>query len=552
MAEWLRRLGDLSVTELEGPMEAFLIEMESQGLAQRLTLPGAVAQPERWISTEDAPRYRAAFFADPPDAEAARVIFQRFLETHALVGLEDVLRRYPFQRVWAQRQLEEWLRAGRAVRVEGERVATPGNLEQVQRGSLGLRRREVVACQPAAFADFVARWQGLHPAGRRGGPEGLAEVLGRLQGLALPMDLWEQTVLPARVHGYQPRWLDDWVAGGSGVWVARGETITFLHRSMLAQLAPHESSPLEESLRRVGEALANGGADFLSDLALKTQLAPSEVRKHLWELVRRGLVSCDRVEVARAGEPSDEPVTNRKSSLRALRRLAVQRPEGRWEWLRWGRPSPEEAALAQCSLLLERYGLAAKELAALDESLLPWRVLYEVLSRLELTGEVRRGYFVEGLSGAQFALPEAMDLLQEADVPTRAAATVLLLHSLDPANLYGAGAPFDVPLLDGGTRTLSRRPGNWVAQKAGRPVLLIESQGKKLTALASASRDDVIAAVKTLPSMFAPGVDLTVRHKLTVEEWNGEPVTKTPGRELLEAAGFVRDYQGMTLYAAWR
>ncbi len=124
----------------------------------------------------------------------------------------------------------------------------------------------------------------------------------------------------------------------------------------------------------------------------------------------------------------------------------------------------------------------------------------------------------------------------------------MLLHSLDPANLYGSGAPFDMPLLDGGVRSLLRRPGNWLALRAGRPVLLVEQQGRRLTALPSASREDVTAAVACLPDLCGRG---PTRHKLTVEEWNGQPVTTTEGRELLEAAGFVRDYQGMTLYAAW-
>jgi ATP-dependent Lhr-like helicase len=194
--------------------------------------------------------------------------------------------------------------------------------------------------------------------------------------------------------------------------------------------------------------------------------------------------------------------------------------------------------------------VAARELALLDPGMPPWRVLYDVLSRMELAGEVRRGYFVEGLSGAQFASPEAARLLRELDVPSSAAEPVLLLHSQDPANLYGSGAPFDVPLLDGGTRPLARRAGNWLAMRAGRPVLLAEQQGRRLTALASASRDDVAAAVACLPGLLdggGPG-----RHKLCVEEWNGRPVTATEGRELLEAAGFVRDYQGMALYGAWR
>jgi len=128
----------------------------------------------------------------------------------------------------------------------------------------------------------------------------------------------------------------------------------------------------------------------------------------------------------------------------------------------------------------------------------------------------------------------------------------VLLHSMDSANLYGSGAPFDIPLLDGGTRPLLRRSGNWLVLRAGRPVLLIEQQGKRLTALASASREDVSAAVARLPGILDNRRGLSARHKLTVEEWNGQPVTSSEGRELLEAAGFVRDYQAMTLYAVWK
>src|SRR5262249_41812529 len=151
-------------------------------------------------------------------------------------------------------------------------------------------------------------------------------------------------------------------------------------------------------------------------------------------------------------------------------------PEGRWSLLRWGRPEPEAHAVYLATLLLQRYGIAARELALLDSGMLPWRVLYEVLSRMELAGEVRRGYFVEGMSGAQFALPEAALRLQELALPSTATAPVVLLHSLDPANLYGSGAPFDVSLLDGGTRPLVRRAGNWLTVRAGRPVLLVEQQ----------------------------------------------------------------------------
>src|SRR5262249_5344703 len=144
-------------------------------------------------------------------------------------------------------------------------------------------------------------------------------------------------------------------------------------------------------------------------------------------------------------EPRSRPGT-RLPALREMRRGVDHRLEGRWSLLPWGQPDAETHAGLQAYLLLQRHGVAAPELALMDPSMLPWRVLYEVLSRMELSGDVRRGYFVEGMAGAQFALPEAAQMLQDLQLPSTAAAPVILLHSLDPANLYGSGAPFDIPL----------------------------------------------------------------------------------------------------------
>jgi len=279
-------------------------------------------------------------------------------------------------------------------------------------------------------------------------------------------------------------------------------------------------------------------------------LTPGEVRTALWDLVRRGWVSNDRFDAVRKGQqvspPERTPATARSLMRSRLRPPSVA--EGRWSLLPWGQPDMARRALFATNLLLRRYGVVARELAVMDPWMLPWRVLYEVLTRMEMLGEVRRGYFVEGLSGAQFALPEAARQLQEAALPSTAAAPAFLLHSADPANLYGSGAPLDIPLLDGGTRPLLRRPGNWVVLRAGRPVLIVEQHGKRLTALASASAEDLAQAVACLPAIAGRAG----HHKLTVAEWNAQPVAATPGRALLETVGFVRDYQAMTLYAAWR
>src|SRR5262249_25655227 len=226
--------------------------------------------------------------------------------------------------------------------------------------------------------------------------------------------------------------------------------------------------------------LRQRGASFVTDLTRDTQALPSSVRAALWKLLRRGLVTNDHFDVIRRGEETLIDGDGRTAALLLRRRPTRPRPEGRWALVPWGRPEAEAHALFQAQVLLQRYGIVARELALLDPWMAPWRVLYEVLSRMELAGEVRRGYFVEGLSGAQFALPEAARLLQESALPSTAAAPVVLVHSLDPANLYGSGAPFDIALLDGGTRPLVRRAGHWLVLRAGRPVLIVEQQGKRL------------------------------------------------------------------------
>ncbi len=212
----------------------------------RLELPRLSKPLRHWVATEEELLYRQAFglsAATPEEAqEAGAAIFARFLATHALVGLAELLGRYPFEPAWTERQLKEWERVGRVVPVRRGEAETmqwsaPENLDRVQRSSLALLRREVVTCAAPQFADFVLRWQGLHPDERHGQSEGLAEALDRLQGMPLAAEVWEQFVLPARVPGYQPRWLDEWVIGGSGVWVGQGDgLIAFLSRELLRQL----------------------------------------------------------------------------------------------------------------------------------------------------------------------------------------------------------------------------------------------------------------------------------------------------------------------------
>ncbi len=540
MAERLRLVGDLTDEELEGPMAGFVRELADQGQAVRLTLPD-VARPERWVLAEEADAYRLVFLDPDGDAtekkNAASRILQRFLETRALVGLDDILVRYPLERNWAKKQIESWSRRGRLVVVPTEtdappRWATPDNFQQLQRGTH------------------------VHPGRQTRGPEGVADVLTQLRGVSLPMTLWERSVLPARVVDFQPRWPDDLIASGGWLW-SGGDAVRLLPRELLSEFSPPPTDAEEDpaGIAAVHGELEQRGALFVADLAPRLDLPPSVVRRALWALARRELATNDRLDVARRGEASEAAeeriASPRHSTARMMRPARTPPrvrpvPEGRWSLIPWSHLDAETAALAAARRLLDRHGVVARELALLDESMPPWRILYEVLSRMELADEVRRGYFVERLSGAQFALPEAARLLADLAGPSPGDAPVILLNTVDPANLY-AGGPFEPPLDNG--RLFSRRATNWIAIRAGVPVLLVEQNGKRLWPMPGASSEVLAKAVATLPKSLGSTGDL--RHRITAEEWDGRPVTATEGKDLLEAAGFVRDYQSMTWFAAW-
>jgi ATP-dependent Lhr-like helicase len=402
----------------------------------------------------------------------------------------------------------------------------------------------------------------------------VVQVLEQLHGFAAPADLWESDLLPRRVRDYRSSWLDEVLSSGGWLWRAQGDgrgppRVAFAPRDFAGSWPAAEGEPegsddsgadarLESA---VLDHLTERGASFATDLARVLGLEPSRVRGALRGLLRRGLVTNDRFDPLRPGAEAmldalAEATTARAGAgrvglgprRRSLRRTASARPEGRWSRLIPGASAddPETAALAWASALLERYGVLARETAALDPWAPAWRELAPWLARAELRGELRRGYFVEGLSGVQYASEEAAQELARCAGDRDLDNTPVLLSTLDPANLYGAGAAFDIPLLEGGTARLPRTASNYLVLAGGRPVLIIEGFGKRLTGLASASEAELRAAMVLLPSLASPA-----RRVLKVETYNGAATLASPAAPWLAALGFVRDPPGMAFYAGW-
>lgn len=572
LADWLRRLGDLRESEIRTDWRSMLDPLIAQGRVSSLQLTGTL-EPAAWILTEELPLYRSAFSLDGETRSeaAARMILQRFMATHALVGMADILSRYPFDAQWLKRELEASSRNGDLVAMqplelhESVRWSMPKHWEAIQRTSLHLRRGDAPTVEWSVFVQFVLRWQFVHPATRTAGTEGLKQVLERLAGWMTPAELWERAILPSRIKDYQPRWLDELTMAGEWIWWGNQDRpdaplhVGFRPREDLHHWpGSHDGSlPAKPEWQQVHDVLQSGGAMFLIDLARMTGLPPAQVRQQLRHMVQHGFITNDRFDVIRSGWEEDaasSPATGpsgRFSRLRSGRRVVSQRPQGRWSLLPWGQPETESLALQQAMGLLTRYGLAARELARLDPSLLPWRLLYQVLQRLEFAGEIRRGYFVKGLSGSQFALPECVEELTRLAEQKDDAA--MLLHSFDPANLWSIKpSGLTASATEESDEAFTKRRGTWVVLTAGRPTLRVEQYGKRLTPSAEASTEALERAVGLLGSLMKTTYGWDLRGKISVEEWDGQPVIGSPGQPLLEKAGFVRDYQALSLYAVWQ
>ena len=324
-------------------------------------------------------------------------------------------------------------------------------LARIHRYTLARLRREIDPVEPADYMRFLFAWHGLEE--RREGPAGLLAVIEQLEGFEAPAAAWEDSILAARLRGYDPSWLDTVCLTGRVVWLRRtgpsapraGTTtatrIAFIDRRHLAAWRPAGTEEDPEGLaamssraRRVREILRAGGAQFFDDLRVQSGLLATQVEDALAELVAGGHVTADGYAGLRALVRRNR----RAGGLR--RRMDPFGDAGRW-CLVDSRLPPDHAAPAEpldriADVLLRRYGVVFRKVLEREAGLPPWRELVRVLRRREDRGEVRGGRFVNRFSGEQFALPEAVGELRRI---RRAAPSgrVLTLSAADPLNLTG-------------------------------------------------------------------------------------------------------------------
>jgi ATP-dependent Lhr-like helicase len=209
--------------------------------------------------------------------------------------------------------------------------------------------------------------------------------------------------------------------------------------------------------------------------------------------------------------------------------------------------SAEERVARQTRQLLQRWGVVTRETLEAEEGAWDWQSLYQYLQLLEMRGEIRRGYFVDGLPGPQFALPAVVEQLREQrDRVADEAAPVVVLNGCDPANLYGSALEDGPVAATGRPLTFARLPSTWLVQQRGQPVLLIEGNGNALTTVQGVPEGVLQGALRAWLDHFG-----RFENRLTVQTWNDQPVLESEGQPLLELLGFRRDYPAMSWEKAY-
>jgi ATP-dependent Lhr-like helicase len=557
----LRRVGDLSVEECEQRVaegysaSSMLDKLEGERRAARIRVAGE----ERWITAEDAGLYRDALGVPPPPglpdsfiepvADAMLVLSRRFARTHGPFPTARLGARYGVDPGPALRELE---RAGDLIRGEllpggNEREwCDPEVLRRVRRASLAHLRKEVEAADQRELARFLPSWQNVdahRPGGA--GPDRLREALVPLQGVALTPEVWERDVLPRRLGAYSAAWLDELCTGGEVVWIGAGAlgrsggrvALYFREDVRLAGPPPANAkldAPQGEAQDAIRELLARRPC-FWVDLVTELELETEELHAALWDLAWAGEVTNDAFAPLRARRLSAVQRAQRARGRRFSTRRAGtgQAVQGRWSLtapLFEDAPEAGPRLRAQAELMLERYGIVTREMVLAEGVPGGFTTLYGELSNLEMLGTARRGYFVEGLGGAQFALPGAVERLRS--LP-QAEDRYLVLAATDPANPYGAALAW--PKRAAGRRP-SRSPGAYVLLQDGEPRLYVERGGRGVLRLAELGEDAFAEALQVLAEAAADGR----LPRLAIERVDGEPVIGSGLEPTLIEAGFSR------------
>jgi ATP-dependent helicase Lhr and Lhr-like helicase len=594
----------------EDAARAWLASLEAERRAIRLLLGGeeryaAVEDAGRLrdaLGASPPPGLPAAFLEPVPTA--LQDIVARYARTHAPFRAQEIARRYGTGEAPILAALGALAQRGRVLEGEfrpggsGREWCDADVLANARRRSLAKLRKQVEPAEPAALGRLLLAWQNvattLTPRRNVGGPDRLLDVIEQLQGAAIPASVLETDVLPARLPRYRPRDLDLLCASGEVVLVGvgslgerDGRIALYLADDVPLLHLPQPDPPDGDYHRRLRAYLARAGASFFAELQVAAGGPAGMVLAALWDLVWAGIITNDSPAALRAylsGAATVRALGRRRSGPFRSRRQAPPSAVGRWSlvassaanvqapslreqevlaasagsdsahdaWL----PAPDaspvsstERARALAEQLVNRHAILTRPAVIAESVPGGFSALYPVLASLEEAGRLRRGYFLAGLGGAQFAQAGAVDRLRSLresavqDDPDRLAAVVLA--ATDPANPYGAALPWPTPAVASAPKPM---------RSAGARVILVDGM---LAAFVRGDRDVTTFLPPDEPARSAVGraaaaavarwAVATGRVQLGWAMVDGVPSSRSGFAAYLTAAGFVALTAGFRL-----
>jgi ATP-dependent helicase Lhr and Lhr-like helicase len=679
----LRKLGDLSSLELAARCEGgetFSEPTVERLIRERRVIRIRVAGEDRYAAAEDAGRYREAVGAHvPPGLPNAFLewtagnpadpadplgplgsLLVRYARTHGPFTTADVAARFGVDAAIVDSCLLRRGDNGAVLQGEfrpngsGKEWCDADVLRSLRQRSLAVLRKEIEPTATDALARFLPDWHGVGSAVVGGGVDRLYEVIGQLQGYALPASVLERDIFPARLPRYTPRLFDELLTSGEIVWVGAGSLgrddgkvrLYLRDQAPLLVAKPLElgdaARPSDSEHERLRELLGDRGACFFREMQGRNDMVTIDA---LWDLVWAGEVTNDSFNAVRAmipnrkggGRTTTATSTRRagRPRLSSLSALGPPKVQGRWSLVTrelgldtsslrrdnfaqhnqagsvaLSRPSQdrfepvvgldhdpfqnmhtdeftaplamivdplgdnsgskgtrvslaatrraEDASKKQrmaaaradntqrlhatAITLLERHGVLTREAIKGEGILGGFAGLYPVLKMLEEGGRVRRGYFVAGMGGAQFAVPGAVDRLRALREPPTEP-EIVILAAVDPANAFGHALPWPV-------KGPQRAAGAYVLLVDGLPSLYLEKGGRGAIALRPFDDTWEAPVVKALAGMVGTEDDSykstnrSIRfNRLILENVPNELVP------LLKANGFVPTPKGLAKYA---
>jgi ATP-dependent Lhr-like helicase len=607
VADLIRLVGPLSTAEAveRGATAHWLAELEETRRAVRVRVTGE----ERWAAIEDAGRMRDALGSPlpvgVPDAFTESVadplgdLVARYARTHGPFVATDVARRFGLGVAIVNGVLERFAASGRVNRGEfrpggsGIEWCDAGVLRSIRRRSLARLRKEVEPVPAAMLGRFLPAWQ--HARAPLRGVDGLMRTIEQLQGAVLPASALEQLVLPSRISDYSPAMLDELTVSGDVVWAGHGalpgndgwvalyvaDNAPLLLPLRLPERADEDAvgqppaqtrTPLEADIVQV---LGGGGAMFFRELSGRVGSTDDRaLADALWELVWSGRLTNDslaplRVRLGTGRARQTRPAHSRRGRPVMPSRTGPPSVGGRWSLLPEPADDQTRRSHALAEVLLDRYGVLTRGAVQAEGVPGGFAAVYRVLTAFEDAGRCRRGYFVEGLGAAQFALPGAVDRLRiktgtdsEVEVPR-----AIVLAATDPANPYGAALSWPArpsrptPQTDptgvvGSERGPGDRQGHRPGRKAGALVVLVDGElvlyvergGRTLLSFEPTSPPaDGESSLRAAVDALALAVRDGWLGRLDVERADGGSVLDSPLGTALEASGFRVTPRGLRL-----